>query len=381
MILRFRLLKVSLLMVSALALVVASCSNKQESPSDATKKPAEVKVIVIQPSEIARTLEVTGSVVPFRAVQLASPAEGPVVSLRSRQGDRVRKGDTLLVIGRQEGAESQIASLGENVRKEEANLARVERLLKIDGNSREQFDQAKAAHEMAKAQLVKAQESIRDYSVVAPWDGMTSRLFVEVGDYNYTNPRKPLIELYDPTSLVFRFSVPEQYAAHLDKKTRVSLTLDAYPDTMFQASISRIYPYLDDRMRTRTIEVTVAGDANLLPGMFARAKLQTGLIEAAIVVPVQAIATTPDAASIVFVVIDGKAKRRLVRTGIENAGRVQIVDGLQPGDSVIVTGVMGLIDGRIVRAIDGTTTGSAGQGGPSQQPTKPAATTPPDGNK
>jgi membrane fusion protein (multidrug efflux system) len=324
---------------------------------------------------------VTGSVVPFRAVQLASPAEGPVVSLRVRQGDRVRKGDTLLVIGRQEGAEAQITSLLETVRKEEANLARVERLLEIDGNSREQLDKAKAAYELAKAQLVKARESARDYSVIAPWDGMTSRLFVEVGDYNYISPRKPLLELYDPTSLVIRISAPEQYAVHLRQQTPVSVTLDAYPDTVFQASISRIYPYLDERLRTRTIEVTVVGGANLLPGMFARAKLQTGLIDAAIVVPAEAIATTLDAASIAFVVADGKAQRRLVHTGIEDAGRVQIIDGIKPGDSVIVTGVMGLSDGRAVQVIDGMPAGAAVQESPSQQTTKPATATSPDGRK
>lgn len=339
--------------VCILALVLLSCSNTQTAAPDASKKPVDVLVLTVQPSAIALTLEIMGSVVPFRAVQLASPAEGPVVSLVVRQGDRVRKGDTLLVIGRQEGAEAQIVSLLENVHKEEANLARVKRLLEINGNSREQFEQAKAAYELAKAQLVKAQESARDFSVIAPWDGMTSRLFVEVGDYNYSNPRKPLLELYDPTSLVIRISVPEQYSAHLKHQTPVSVMLDAYPDTIFQASISRIYPYLDERMRTRTVEVTLAGNVNLMPGMFARTKLRAGLIEAALVVPTEAIITTPDAASIAFVVVDGKARRRVVRTGIEEAGRVQITDGIQSGDSVIITGIMGLSDGRPVGIIRG----------------------------
>ncbi len=367
--------------VCALTFALLSCNNTQTAAVDASKKPVDVRVLAMQPSAIARTLEVTGSIVPFRAVQLASPAEGPVVSLRVRQGDRVRMGDTLLVIGRQEGAEAQIASLLENVHKEEASLARVKRLLEIDGNSREQLEQAQTAFELTKAQLVKAQESARDFSVTAPWDGMASRLFTEVGDYNYTNPRKPLIELYDPTSLVVRISIPEQYAAHLNHQTPVSVTLDAYPDTVFQASISRIYPYLDERTHTRTVEVTISGNVNLMPGMFARTKLQIGLVDAAVVVPSQAIITMSDGSSNVFIIHDGKAQRRMVRTGIENTGRVQIIAGIQFGDSVIVTGIMGLSDGRQVRAIDNAPAGDASQKSTGQRPSKKDATAPSDGRK
>jgi len=367
--------------VCALTFALLSCSNTQTAAVDASKKPVDVRVLAVQPSAIARTLEVTGSIVPFRAVQLASPAEGPVVSLRVRQGDRVRMGDTLLVIGRQEGAEAQIVSLLENVHKEEANLARVKRLLEIEGNSREQFDQAQAALELAKAQLVKAQEAARDFSVIAPWDGVTSRLFTEVGDYNYTNPRKPLIELYDPASLVVRISIPEQYAAHLNHQTPVSVTLDAYPDTVFQALISRIYPYLDERTRTRNVEVTLSGDVNLMPGMFARSKLQIGLVDSAVVVPAHAIITATDGSSNVFIIQDGKAQRRMVRTGIENAGRVQIIVGIKSGDSVIVTGIMGLSDGRQVRAIDNAPAGDASQESTGQHPSKKDATAPLDGRK
>lgn len=378
---RARLSLVTAVGLCALTFGLLSCSNTQTAAADASKKPLDVRVLAVQPSTIARTLEVTGSVVPFRAVQLASPAEGPVVSLRVRQGDRVRKGDTLLVIGRQEGTEAQIASLLENVHKEEANLARVKRLFEIKGISREQLEQAQTVFELTKAQLVKAQESARDFSVIAPWDGVTSQLFTEVGDYNYTNPRRPLIELYDPASLVVRISVPEQYAAHLKYKTPVLATLDAYPDTVFEASISRIYPYLDERMRTRTVEATITGNVNLMPGMFARTKLQAGLVEGAIVVPTEAIITATDGSSNVFIIHDGKAQRRMVRTGIENAGRVQIIGGIKSGDSMIVTGIMSLSDGRQVRAVDNVPAGNASQMPTAQRPPKTDTTASSDGRR
>ena len=375
MILRFRSLVAFITVVPILALALAACSTKQAAAPDPTKKPAEVKIAVVRPSEIARTLEVTGSVVPFRAVQLASPAEGPVVSLRVREGDPVQKGDTLLVIGRQEGAEAQIASLLEAVRKEDANVARVERLLAIEGNSREQLEQAKAAREQARALLVKAQESARDYSVLAPWSGVTSRLFVEEGDYNYISPRKPLLELYDPSSLVVQLSIAEQYAAHLQLKSPVSVSLDAYPDTVFHGIVTRIYPYLDERMRTRTVEVTVDRAAKLLPGMFARTKLKTGTVKDALVVPTQAIVTTPDAKTVAYVAVNGKAQRKEVSTGIEEGSRVQIVQGLLPGDSVIITGVMGLSDGRLIIA----TSASADEPGASLKSSAKSGTS--DGHK
>lgn len=112
---------------------------------DAKKKPVQVKVSTAAMESIAEIIELTGSVVPQRIARLASPAEGPVMNLWVREGDRVKAGDVILLIGRREGIEAQITSQQETVKKEEENLGRTEQLVKSEAIPGEELDRARAA--------------------------------------------------------------------------------------------------------------------------------------------------------------------------------------------------------------------------------------------
>ena len=316
----------------------------------AQKKATPVKVMPASIAPISNILELTGSVQPYRVARLASAAEGPVLNVGVREGDWVKTGDTLLTIGRREGIEASIASLREDVKKEEDNLRRIRQLVEISGLADEDLDQAKASNEKARAALAKALETAGDYSIIAPWDGMTSRILVEVGDY--TAPRTPLLEIYDPNTLIISVSVPERYAAHLKRGVSARVSLDAYPDTTFKATVSRVYPFLDERMRTRNIELELKDKVDILPGMFARIKLNAGTIDTALVIPSQALVAAQNAGTFVYIATGGKAIQKAVMVGIEEAGRVQIKNGIQLDDSVIVSGLTGLSDGAAVSVID-----------------------------
>jgi membrane fusion protein, multidrug efflux system len=322
-------------------------SQEKGSPKGTLKPPQEVRVISAAKSAISQTLELTGSVEPYRIAQLASPAEGPVLNLRVREGDLVKTGDTLLSIGRKKGVDALILSLREDLKKEEDNLKRTQQLVQNDALPGEQLDQAKASYERARAQLTKAEEMAQDYFVAAPWVGVVSRLKVKEGDF--VVPRAPLVEIYDPVSLVIRVAVPEKYAAGMRKGLSVTARLDAYPGATFAARIVRLYPYLDERVRTRTIEVGVTDPVDLLPGMFARLILKLKQVDDAIVVPLAALITTPEGGKVVFVVHDSKAIQRKVKTGIEASDRIQVLEGINPGDKVIVSGHKELKDGMDVR--------------------------------
>jgi RND family efflux transporter MFP subunit len=118
---------------------------------------------------------------------------------------------------------------------------------------------------------------------------------------------------------------------------RVDVRLDAYPGDIMQGWIERVYPYLDSRLRTRTMEIILENPIELLPGMFARLNVLLKNIDDAIIVPLEALVTTPKG-QVVFVAEDGKAIARAVKTGIEADNRIQLVSGIQPGDKVIVAG-------------------------------------------
>ena len=388
-----------------------------DTPGDAAgkpKPPPQVRVAAAQSGTISEVVELTGSVEPYRLARLASPAVGPVVKVYVREGDRVAAGERVLALGRKEGADALIASLREELKKEEENLERTRRLVESDALAAEQLDRAQSERERVRAQLVKAEETAADHVLSAPWEGIVSRVMVREGDY--LAPRVVLVEIYDPASLVVRASVPERHATRVRERMSVHTTLDAYPGTVLEGRVARVYPYLEERTRTRTFEVALPASAELLPGMFARLRLPLETVTDAVIVPAEAVMATPQtpagtgeaaasgvaaatrgeavtapgetaasrlgpatgseagvaggpadrptggpgARGIVYVVADGRVQRRAVRTGIEEDGRVQIVSGVAPGEMVVVMGPGQLKDGAPVRVI---APGKAGGGG------------------
>jgi membrane fusion protein (multidrug efflux system) len=344
---------------------VSPSGESEANPSNNQKKPPRVRAIAATEAAISSGLELTGSVAPYRVARLASPAEGPVADIRVREADRVKAGDSLLFIGRKKGADALITSLREELKKEEDNLSRTRQLVESEALPGEQLDQARSAFEKVHAQLVRAEETARDYAIYAPWEGVVSRVNVKEGEF--VAPRAVLLEIFDPASLVILAAVPEKHAAEVTAGMRVDVRLDAYPGDIMQGRIERVYPYLDSRLRTRTMEITLEKPIDLLPGMFARLNVLLKNIDDAVIVPLEALVTTPKG-QVVFVVEDGKAVARAVKTGIEADNRIQLVSGVQPGDKVIIAGNEKLKSGMDVSLAKDEKSGMGKNKGMAEQP-------------
>lgn len=320
-------------------------------PSGPEKKQAKPPVVEVAPAvrqELSELLTLTGTVAAQRVARLASPAEGPAGGIRVREGDMVDAGDLLLLIGRKQGVDALVASLRTALKNASDDLERTHRLVETNALAEEALDRARAVYESVRAELVRAEENAMDYTVSAPWKGVVSH--VHVNDGAFVTPRETLVEMYAPETLVIRTSVPERYAVAIAPGMRVDIRLDAYPEKRMAGRIDRVYPYLDARLRTRTIEIAPIPDFEnfgLLPGMFARLTVALRNIEDALVVPAAAL-VSKDGEDAVFVVYEGKALMRRVETGIAEGGRVEIKAGLSTGDKVIVKGREGLDHGDAV---------------------------------
>ncbi len=322
-----------------------SGKTETERP-DQRKQTAIVSVITAAPSDISETLELTGSVEPYRVAQLASPAEGPVENIIVREADSVDFNEALLSIGRKKGVDALIISLREELKKEEDNLNRVHQLVERGLLPVEQLDRARAVYEKVRASLIGAEETARDYIIKAPWAGVVSRVNVKEGEF--VPPRTALLEIYDPASLVIRASIPERHAAEVTTGMHVDVQLDAYPDKVTPGRIERVYPYLDSRLRTRTVEILLNKSVKLLPGMFARLKVLLKNKDNVVTIPIEGLVSTSKGWA-VFLFENGKAMARQVETGIEYGNRIEIISGIQPDDKVIVAGNEKLKDGADVR--------------------------------
>lgn len=347
------ILLISVVFVAAVIFLAnALSSDKSETSQPFMQKQAPVvEVTMAVKTDVSRILALTGSVTPVRLARLASPAEGPVVSVTVREGDRVKAGEILLSIGRKQGIDALIVSLQEDLKKEEENLARIRKLVDSDAIPGEQIDQARTAYEKVRAQVVQAEENARDYTITAPWDGVVSHVLVKEGEF--VSPRSALIEIFDPSSLVINAAVPEKHAAGFTVGLQVDVSLDAYPSDVFKGRIDRVYPYLDPQLRTRTIEIVIDKPVQLIPGMFARLNVLIETAKDAVTVPIEALVDSPKG-RVVFIMENGKAVGRPVETGIEEGKSIQIVTGINPGDNVIVAGNEKLRDGMAVTFTGGS---------------------------
>jgi multidrug efflux pump subunit AcrA (membrane-fusion protein) len=223
-----------------------------------------------------------------------------------------------------------------------------------------------AAVKESQAKLDLAKARLNECVIFAPFSGTITRVHVRAGDM--AAAKAPLLEMADMATLVIRVAVPEAYASAVHEGMAARVSLDSLPGKKFTAEVARVYPELDRRMRTRTVELKLAEPAGLAPGMFARVSLVLESVENAVTVPQQSILLTPAGGQVAFVVADGKAAVRKVKTGIEQAGRVEVLTGLEPGEKVVVTGHEKLKDGMEVRVAQ------PGKGKPGASPaSKPAA--------
>ena len=329
-------------------------ASGQEKGKEEAQKAKPVPMVAVQKAQVApisRTLELTGTATPTRQARLASPGEGPIQNCRVREGDLVKRGERVLTIGRSGAAAAQVTAMAESVKEQAAELNRTKILVQSGAIPGSQLDTARAKYEGARALMAKARESAGDYSVAAPWDGVVSKVLVKDGDF--VAPRAPLVEMYDPNSLVIRLAIPEAQSTLVFKGMPVKVQMDAYPGKTFEGKISLVYPDLDTRMRTRTAEVKLDYPVALIPGMFARLQVVIETATDAVVVSGDAVLVMPNGEKVTFILKDGKAQRRVVQTGLEAGGQIQIVSGIQPGETVVTAGNEKLKDGMEVKAQGG----------------------------
>lgn len=331
---------VSVAIILIAMILVALQVRSSLMKNDDTKKISQKRVPVVETAPvirktIAHCLELTGTAEPYRQVSMASPAGGPVLKIAVREGDEIKVNELLLAIGRKEGVDALVSSLKDELSKEEAGLRRIKSLRESSAVSQEELEERQASYEKVKAAFIKAQETEQDHTIVSPWNGIVSRIFVKEGQF--VIPHTPLLEIYDKTSIVIRSTIPEKNVSAISQGMKLQVHLDAYPDRLFTGEIKRIHPFLDIRLRAQTIEIELDESIPLLPGMFARIRLPLRIVQDAVVVPVDAIILTTEGWR-VKLFQDGKAVAKPVETGVEDGAWIEILNGVDPGSQVIVKG-------------------------------------------
>jgi membrane fusion protein (multidrug efflux system) len=268
-------------------------------------------------------------------------------------GDAVAAGQTLLAIGRESSVTANVTAAEEELERKQREFDRFSSLATRNVLAADELDRARAELERARAALAQARQAAADYVLKAPWPGIVSR--VHVADGKYVAPRTPLVDLFDPASLVLRFQVAERHVFAIQPGDAINARFDVIPDRTLTLPIIRAYPEIDRRLRTRTFEAALPlGEVAFAPGQFARIAVALQRVPEAITAPVEAVVTGSDGQPRVFVVAaDDIARAVPVTLGAEQDGRVLLTEGPQVGKRLIVNGVEKVRAGGPVRIAGG----------------------------
>jgi membrane fusion protein, multidrug efflux system len=349
------------------ALVAAGCSNGKAKDKGSTETETEASVPVeIQPLRRAAMVAVHSGTAPIEAheeAEVVAKVGGEVRQILVEEGDAVKAGQLL---ARLDGDRLRL-----EVAQTEANLRKLERDYKRQLELSEKGLVAKGTAENAKFDLDalraaydRGRLELSYTEIRAPIDGVVSARYIKLG--NTISPNAPTFRVTDLDPLVAYVHIPEKEFRKLAPKQPAEVVVDALAGERFSGMISRISPTVDPTTGTFRARVEVPDPTRRLkPGMFARVNIVYERREDALQLPRAAILDA-DGSESVFVVVDGKAEQRAVRTGLANNGWLEVVEGLDGSERVVVVGQAGLKTGTAVKVVDA----GPSQGAPSASAAK-----------
>jgi membrane fusion protein (multidrug efflux system) len=275
---------------------------------------------------------------------------GSITALPAYEGDRVPTGSVILRLDRVM-LETELAK-AMAVRKEaEANLARLERLVRSRMVAEDEVLRGRTAVDVATAEEALLRTRLGYTVVTAPFDGVVTQRLAEPGDV--VERHDHVLTLADPSSLIADLEVSELILPHVALGDSVGVRIDALGDQRLQGRVLRIHPALDAATRLGRVEVelTPAPDG-ARAGQFARVSFDVRALDRQMI-PFSALRRDTVGEYVFRLREDGHVERVAVRGGRRLAERVEILEGLGDGDQVVTKGFLGLVSGTRVSPVAG----------------------------
>jgi len=340
------------------AWLVSACGVGQASATDeaeqAVSAPLPVEVVLPMKAEIFATYHTTTTISSDADAPIPARVAGEVVDILVEEGDQVIQGQVLARLDGQR-LRLEMEQARANLEMATREYARTINLHERGLVSATAFDGMKFDMESLEA-TYELKRLYYDYSNIrAPISGVVSSRDIKLGQHLGVNDIS--FRVTDTRQLVAYLKIPQSELARITAGHEAEIRVDAMPDEVFIASISRVSPTIDARNGTFRATAYINNDSGMLaPGMFGRFAIAYEKHEDALTIPAAAV-VEEDNQSVVYVVADGEAERRVIKTGIRGNGIVEVLDGIDLQDRIVVTGQSSIRDGsRVLASVPITTT-------------------------
>lgn len=335
---------IKLVSFALLIVFTVSCKQKQQNkvPAAPQKPPVpKVDVYIVKYSPFAESIELPGSLVANETTGINPEISGRLISLNIREGMPVSKGALLAKIYDGD-LKAQLQKLQTQLKVQEQTAKRYEELLKINGVSQQEYDMIVLQSNNIKADIDIVQSNIQRTEIRAPFSGTLGLKMVSPGAF--VSPQTTISTLQQTSMLKLDFSVPERYSSKITVGQHVGFMAEG-SNKKYSATISAIEPGVSEDNRSLRVRCTVTNkDAEIMPGKFAKVLIGFDADPEAILIPSYAV--IPQARGKKAALLrDGTVSMEDISTSGRDSARVQVLSGLKPGDTLILTGLMALKPG------------------------------------
>ncbi len=330
-------------------------------PEDVEAAPSVVEVIEVAPRPFERTVPIAGTLAPVHSVDVFPKVGGKVVRVFVALGDEVHRGEALVTVESTEyGMQAEQARIGYEMAEEavamaERSFQRLQSVRERSGSlgvsdqafeeARIQLEGAVTQRDQARLQADLARQMVRNATLVAPVDGRVSKVNARLGAMVGTE--YPALHIDDTSELVVHTEVGDLDLPLVAPGQAVRLWTDALPGRVITGTVAAVSPTLDAWTRRAPVEIAVPNpDGDITGNLFARGEIVVGRDPAATVLPLEVVHRGVDGASVQ--VVDGGVVRRIDVSVVAESRETVQVDGLRPGQLVIVPGAEHLAQGEPV---------------------------------
>jgi len=326
--------------MTLLATFLWSCQagkiDKKQSGINKSKENPPVEWTIVKPSVLQETISVSGTLIPFETTTLQPEVSGRVVKLNLPEGKFVKQG-TLLVKLFDDDLQAQLNKALTQLKIVEQQQKRQTELLNVAGISQTDYDQTTLQLASIKNDIEIYKVMIRKTEVVAPFDGTIGLRNISIGAI--VTPTTVLATIRADKQLKLDFSVPSKYSSEVNVGTKLKFTIQG-KDDQYDASVMASERGIESATNNLRVRAVVSSkSSSLLPGEFTNIDLKLKQNNHALMIPTQSV-IPQELNKQVILAKNGKAKFVTITTGIRREDNVEVTKGLEPGDTLITTGIL-----------------------------------------
>lgn len=339
-------MKKSLMLIVAVAALVG-CNSNQKKGGDSTVVAVEeavaIKVCAAESMDVEQLETYTSEILPYKENDITPAAQGlHIDEIKVDVGDRVKAGQVVVTLNR-----TNLKQLEINLATVQDSYDRMVPVHKAGGISDQQLLELENTLNLQKEMVDNMK---RNSVITSPISGVVTARNFENGDLFVS---MPILHIMQIDKLKVMANVSEQYYPVVKVGQKVDITVDIFPGETFEGKVTRINPALDAQTRTFGVEITIPNsNERLRPGMYARATFNMGKYSGVMVDDVAVQKQAGSSERYVYVIKDGVAEFRFVRDGRRVGNKINIIDGLEPGEQVATTSFIRLANGKKVSIIN-----------------------------